>query len=238
MLPSRYPELNGYPFLRQMLASQVDMQFEDVRTLLRLPSESTGLAAGCNFSTAAILLNLLSGISLCFHNANLSDFEGLGNRGRRFRELIRSKYPDEDDVLRQDLVNALYDAARNPLAHTLGFVAPSNQPSTRIVFLKSPLTQEQVTELEESEGRPSWLPPTISKSKLADGTIEYQLAVNTLYWGLHRVLHQLFSDTNQAALSEDLATSLTRNWTRYVSDSGHAIESVSVARFPSAEPTP
>jgi hypothetical protein len=228
MLPSRFPEVQVYPMLRQMLAAQVDMQIKDVRALLRLPLEGAGLGAGCNFSTAAILLNLLSGTSVCFMDASLEARADRGNRKTRFCNLLAAYYPTEAGLAKEDLISALYDSTRNPLAHALGFALPEVLPSTRVAILKSPLTYDQIIVFESSIERPSWVPPTVTKSDLTGGASEFQISVPSLYWGLHRTLHRLFSDSNQASLSESVAASLRASWTKYVVNSAHATDSVNV----------
>lgn len=47
MLPSEYPEVQSYSHLQRLLADHIDMQFEDVRLLLRLPRK--GSTVGGNF---------------------------------------------------------------------------------------------------------------------------------------------------------------------------------------------
>jgi hypothetical protein len=217
--------------LKQMLQAQVDMQIEDVRALLRLPLQEAGVA-GCNFSTAAIILNIIAGASVCLYEASTSSLAERGNRGDRFRSLVMTYYPSGEVLAPAELASVLYDAARNPLAHSLGFSYREDQAGTRVAILKDPLTPDQVAELESSDSRPRWLPPTVSRSDLSDGTVEYRLSVPTLYWGLHRMLHSLLSDPLQVSKADAMAESLRSSWTREVRDSAHATDSISVNRLP------
>jgi hypothetical protein len=64
VLPSNYPEAQGLGNVQQFLREQVDMQFADVRVLLRLPQETIDPTVGCNFTAAAVILNQISGLSI------------------------------------------------------------------------------------------------------------------------------------------------------------------------------
>jgi hypothetical protein len=67
-----------------MLQGQVDMQFSDLRTLLRLPQ--AGLESGCNFTAAAILFNLIAGSSVFFYDPSEDSLRDRQARGKRFKE--------------------------------------------------------------------------------------------------------------------------------------------------------
>ena len=74
MKPSRYPELREQPHLRELLDTQVDMQFDDVAVLLQLPRPGD-LDAGCNLTLASLLFDLISGASVMFYRAELAYFQ-------------------------------------------------------------------------------------------------------------------------------------------------------------------
>jgi hypothetical protein len=52
MLPSAFPQVSHVtePSLKRMFRDHLDMQIEDLRVLLRLPTSR--LSAGCNFTAA------------------------------------------------------------------------------------------------------------------------------------------------------------------------------------------
>jgi hypothetical protein len=50
MKPSEYPEVRCWPNLKRLLEIQVDMQFADIATMLRLPVSQPGLEAGRNLA--------------------------------------------------------------------------------------------------------------------------------------------------------------------------------------------
>jgi hypothetical protein len=69
VLPSQYPEAQQLPNVRRFLAEQIDMQFADIRVLLRLPEPSIDPNVGANFTAKTAILGQISGFSIWFlHN--------------------------------------------------------------------------------------------------------------------------------------------------------------------------
>jgi hypothetical protein len=64
VLPSAYPEAANLPAVQQFLSELIDMQFADLRVLLRLPDPNLAPNIGCNFTAAAMMTNLISGFSI------------------------------------------------------------------------------------------------------------------------------------------------------------------------------
>src|SRR5437773_9677467 len=91
MLPSEFPEVHGRTGLKRLLFEHVDMQFDDIRTMLRLPMAD--LTGGCNFAATAVLFNIISGCSVCFYHASEEALTAVGQAGRRFRGLLEEFYP-------------------------------------------------------------------------------------------------------------------------------------------------
>lgn len=233
MLPSQYPEVQIYSSLQRLLQAQVDMQFADLRTLLRLPVLQAGLEAGCNFACAAVLFNVIAGASVCFYETSEKALADHGVRGRRFKEVLEKFYPWLGEPFgKEQCVSTLYESARNPLAHSLGLdTAPQGSSGKQVVLMKDSLTQDHILELEEAPIRPNWTPPTIVRLQaLAYGSIELAISVPTLYWGVHRMLHALFADSNQATKADALANAFGSQWDKYVTDEGHLGEISSVQR--------
>lgn len=221
MLPSEFPEIQMYPQLKQLLVRQVDMQFMDLRCLLELPRvDSDG---GCNFATAAVLLNIIAGSSVCFYNADPAGITNRSDRGKRFRGILNAFYPWAGEPISKDVgVALLYESARNPLAHSLGIDTPDGSTKPKQVFLKKwPLTTQKVTELEDSVDRPSWAETTIVHAKiLTAGGEEVAISIPALYWGVHRMLHSIFSDLDQVQGAEALVSKFAHLWDHYVSSGG------------------
>jgi hypothetical protein len=231
MLPSEFLEVRGHPNLRQMLQGQVDMQFSDLRTLLRLPQ--AGLESGCNFTAAAILFNLIAGSSVFFYDPSKDSLLDRQARGRRFKEMLGKFYPSQGEAIPRDqLASLLYESARNPFAHSLGLDATPKDPKVKIVvFNKWPLTENEVRELEDSSARPDWAPPTVSSRILADGATELLISIPTLFWGVHRTLHALFADFAYVAAADALAATFSSQWNKYASDSGQGNDIATVDRW-------
>ncbi len=61
---SDIPELQNYPNVSDFVEKHLSMQFGDVRSMLRLPLQKSGIEYGCNFAATATLCNLVSGISV------------------------------------------------------------------------------------------------------------------------------------------------------------------------------
>lgn len=234
MLPSEFLEVQGYPDLKRLIEKQVDMQFVDLRALLRLPLLQEGLEGGCNFAAAVVLFNIIAGSSVCFYDANEKALVDGQARGQRFKEVLEKFYPWQGEQMSKDqCVPALYDSARNPLTHSLGLDAPPQGSTGKQVLLKkSPLAEAEVRELEESARRPLWLPPTIIKKSLASGATELTISILALYWGVHRMLHALFSEPSHATKAENLAKVFTPQWDIYIAvfDSRLGDDSVNVAK--------
>jgi hypothetical protein len=70
--PSEYPEVQSYPHLHRLLADHIDIQFEDLRLLLKQPRGRS--TVGANFATAALLFNVISGASVSFYKASWAKF--------------------------------------------------------------------------------------------------------------------------------------------------------------------
>lgn len=175
------------------------MLFEDLRTLLRLPFYD--LKAGCNFTVAAMVFNMIAGVSVCFYEASIEALIQRKDRGSRFMNLLIKYYPWEgESIAPKKGSRLLYEQARNPLAHSLGLDAlPQTQTESQKVLTKRPLTPKEIDELEVALKRPTWLPQTIVIE-----SEQIEICVPTLYWGIHRLLHKLFADKKQIERARDL----------------------------------
>src|SRR3989442_329924 len=96
VVPSTLPSA-GYPFLTEFLHRQVDMQIADLRLLFRLPIPELDPHVGCNLTTAAMMLNVISGFSVWFFEtdeaAEIRSLElAAGNRRskRRFIAFVQA----------------------------------------------------------------------------------------------------------------------------------------------------
>jgi hypothetical protein len=213
MNPSAWASLADRPALRELVRVQVDMQFADLRTLLRLPVEGHGLTGGCSLTTASLAFNLIAGFSVLFFDSSRDALTQRGERSARFRQVLGRYYPwSEDNIDRDDAVLALYEWARNPLSHSLGVTkdrrafpgAPEVEGRPVAVMLaKMPLSEKAVDEVATARQRPSWMGPTL---EMVDGALD--INVVTLAWGTHEVLRRLFEDAEQADRAEHTAREL------------------------------
>lgn len=232
MLPSEFQEVQGYPNLKRLLEAQVDMQFVDLRALFRLPLSD--IEGGCNFAASAVLFNIIAGSSVCFYEPSVAALNDRRARGKRFKEVLEKFYPWGGEPISKDLcVLILYDSARNPLTHSLGLEAPPmDSIGKQFVLKKWPLGQTEILELEDSPQRPDWAGATItSKQMLAYGTEEVVISVPSLYWGVHRMLHSLFSDRNHATKADNLAKEFSLQWDKYVSEKLRLQEEINIGRI-------
>lgn len=203
MLPSQYPEVQGYPHLKQLLADQIDMQFEDVRVLLGLPQPGSNV--GGNFATAALLFNIISGASVAFYNTSMKALKGkAGGSGARFQGVLRDHFPLTEITLPEAVVlTVFYNYSRNPLAHSLGL----SGPNVEVFIAKKALSSQRITELEDSPTLPKW-----SREALYDAGVQpgpgYRISISGLYWGVHRMLQSIFADSNHAKRADSVAANL------------------------------
>jgi hypothetical protein len=213
MNPSNLAEVRPWPHLRTLLEVQLDAQFADLRTLLRLPRHDETLDGSCNLTSASLLFNIVSGSSVLFYNASIAAMADGRQSGERFRGLLEDFYPFlDDDLPTDDAARVLYRAARNPLTHCLGVgkdrrVFPGapqvGDRPVAVMFSKALLSVDQVAHVASTRARPDWLGPTIAM----DGA-ECVISVATLAWGVHELLRTLFGDEAQARRADAVAAEL------------------------------
>lgn len=167
--PSNWGLFTGRPCLQQLISVQVDMQFADLRTLLRLPASPRD--GGANLTTATLAFNLIAGASVLLYRSSVEVLRQRGDRGERFREVLRGYYPWTDgDLHTNDAITALYEWTRNPLAHSLGVGkdrrlfpgAPeiAGKPVS-VMIAKRPLSPTEIEVVCTTRERPEALDPTV-----------------------------------------------------------------------------
>lgn len=190
MLPSQFPQFKGYPHVHNFVANHLDMQYNDVRGMMKLPRPKVGIRAGCNFAAAAALCNLISGISVVLYTPNDPKISS----GNRFKELLDNFYPWDLGENKAEKAKVIYDLVRNPLAHSLGVLSKGSLP---ISIRKSAFTEAQLKKIENASVRPTWVPQAVT----GDST-EYDLSVWGLYWGVFHLVRQLAGNANQMQEAE------------------------------------
>lgn len=190
MLPSDIRAFDPYPSVRRFIDDHLSMQFDDVRAMIKLPLAKEGLPAGCNFAAAAMLSNLISGISVVLYAPK----NKRAGSGAKFKELLVECYPWEAGENKADKAKVIYDLVRNPLAHALGVLKKGSVP---LAIEKGPLTEAQLAEIENATTRPASVPQAVRK----EGA-RYVLSVAGLYWGVFQMLRGLASNAKQMQQAE------------------------------------
>jgi hypothetical protein len=90
--------------------------------MLRLPRPEVEIQEGCNFAIAAVLMNVISGVSVVLYEPPPKRQE----TGRKFMETVSGFYPWDTEPQgavnnAADGANILYGFFRNPMAHAFGF---------------------------------------------------------------------------------------------------------------------
>lgn len=201
MRPSEFPEVQSYPNLKRLLNIHIDMLFADMSRIM---------SQGCNFSAAALLMNIISGASVCFFDVSRDNPAAVfdsGRRGERFERLLGSYYPwtQNEAMAKQECILVLYNEIRNPLTHGLALDKPALSPRRIEIANVAGLSEAQVSELEGTYNRPPWVLPTFVRDVDPKEPSKIALFVPALYWGVHRMLRDLFKDQTQARGGEALA---------------------------------
>jgi hypothetical protein len=218
VLPSQYPEAATLPAVRQLLGELIDMQFADLRVLLRLPDPALAPNVGCNFTATAMMTNLISGFSIWFfHNRYARTLEPKEKEkrqaysARRFNGFVRAYYPRQmHEPTPPTIAKHLYDA-RNLLSHNLGIDDASwrtrerKRSRRRTISLLKPdpaLSDADVVELE-TYATPPFAPHAVTRRGL-----ETRIFVPGLYWALGRMLRAALRE--QPVRCEQTAARLLR----------------------------
>jgi hypothetical protein len=212
LFPSRFREVADRPNVRQLLAEQVDMQMDDIASMLALPRYDLGFSGGCNLALTALLCNVVAGCSVLLFEASLDSIWGSArsDSGGRFKELLIDYYPwRDDDALSPELAAPLiYHEARNPLAHGLGV------GKNRIAFPGLPHGQQRsvmlakralgVTEIEDLLAHREGPPAATVRAEPTAWVID----VAAFTSGIFTLLHRLLGDAWQSELAEETAQAL------------------------------
>lgn len=199
------------PAARRLLADQVDMQFADLRALLRLPQDAVAPNVGCNLTATAMICAQISGFSIWFfHNRHAKRISGLEKKknrgrpysGRRFKAFVRAYYPlvvGEPSV--GLIADRLYEA-RNVLAHSLGVGDMSNNRQRQIYLAKPdpPLAAADIVDLETQAFYP------LAGVPIRRTGLRMEFSVPGLYWALGRMLRKALEDQPQRC--EDYAAEI------------------------------
>lgn len=207
----RVPDVfRPYPLVYRFVVDHVRMQFEDVGAMLRLPMQAHGLTNGCNFASASVICNLLSGVSVTIFRPAVTErpdrhgkMQPIGS-GEAFREFVKAFYPDPSAQRRAEVADVLYRYLRNPFAHALGVlgkgdlrlkvskVTPPNAPTKG-----DGLSQAEVAAIEESPQRPGGV--TLGVQGTGN---QWEIIVDFLYRDALDMMMALAQDAQQIQQAE------------------------------------
>ena len=113
------------PAVRAFIIQVMDVYLADIHAMLRLPRPEVDIAEGCNFSIAAVLMNVISGVSVVLYEPPPNRQE----TRRKFLETGMDFYPWDTEPVGaisnpDDGAEILYNSFRNPMAHAFGFQDP------------------------------------------------------------------------------------------------------------------
>lgn len=220
-MPSQFPEVTQRPALQAFLRQHIDMQFEDVRAVLRLPqARALGTTGGGNFLGASALMAIICGASTLFYDAGPQAFEFPYQSQRRFIETM-SYMPWDPKMAGVHIglgSKRLWQYARNPLAHAFGVGYNPGKVTGRVpnhlqwsfAIVKRDFGIHEIYKLEDSVDRPEFVGPPLRRVSTRPG--EFVLDVGGLYWAIHRMLHALLGDRQQADAAEDMVHRLIAGW--------------------------
>lgn len=193
MLPSELTDLSSYPRVQEFVRIHLDMQFNDVRSMMRLPLPELGMTGGCNFAAAAVLCNLVAGLAKVLYGRS----KGQPGTGDGFVAILLEFFPWQRRENRRKKAEALYEIVRNPLVHSLAVFTTPAQRASRLGIGKGSLSESQLQSLETAQRRPPGLPlPVTNRGS------RYKVNVPSLYWGVFQLFQRLANDRDQMTKAE------------------------------------
>ena len=173
--------------VRQFIRAHVDVHLQDVHAMMRLPLPEQDISAACNFAISAVLLNVISGLSVTLYDPTTQD-----HRGQLFVELAKDFYPWDREpsgaVVNARGAQLLYQCYRNPLAHHLGSDSPASISRQRTGWTE--------LELEKIEAHRNVRPVELLNVATLNVGPDQQPNLNAdcLYWGVRELVERLTGD--------------------------------------------
>lgn len=193
--PSESVAAADYPATHRFLRHQVDMQVADLRVLFRLPVAQLDPYVGCNFTAAAMMLNLISGFSRWFFHTDeaaqiLAEEERRGwpLSRQRFMGFVEAYWPRvEPEPPPRHVAERLY-GVRNSLAHDLGVGDSAAKEAELVGLAKRPMPLDDIVYLERAVGHPLTA-PVIEEREDA-----YVVHLAGVYWAMNHMLREALQD--------------------------------------------
>lgn len=188
-------------FIRQVF----DVYLRDVHAMLRLPRPEVQITEGCNFAISAVLMNVISGVSVVLYEPPATR----QHTARKFKDTARDFYPWNTEPMgavdnQREGAEILYSVFRNPMAHAFGFQEPEPLGPSNITRFPGPgLTEDDLEQIEVSTTRPTPAlrnAPTLVRHP---DTHRLDLNVESFYWGVRELLRRLTADATRMAAAEE-----------------------------------
>jgi hypothetical protein len=199
--PSEIAGLAAYPALLHLFQQHIDMQFADIRAMMRFPVPPE-FQAGFNLAAASRLMEMVSGFSVILYADPYPYMPPTTSRhnksGRRFQHLILDCWPHGAavDPPRHVISEMLYYFTRNPLTHSLGLRQPGEP---QIGIAKNALTPAQIEQLEREPALPGFV---AGRPLQVMGLNAYRINVRGLYWATYRLMENLVATLPHAPAAE------------------------------------
>ena len=185
---------NTPDIVKKFIHNNVDILFNDVHCMLRLPIKEIGLEGTMAFSAINCLSDIVSGISALL----TPDFDTIGDSGPKFKEILKDYYPwDLQPPIGGSIdraVKDMYDYFRNPLTHSLGLKTKGNY---LVAIEKKEISELDLETLEKNIFSPgpaiSYSPITIKNENIEKITLD----VAPFYWGVRQILVRLSANSTQ-----------------------------------------
>jgi hypothetical protein len=176
------------------------MQIADLRLLMRLPVNELEPNVGCNVTTASMMLNVISGMSVWFFQTDeavaiKAEEEKAGHRKRKkkFIVFIETYWPKiGHEPAGATVATRLYEV-RNSLAHDLSLNDnPTVTTERRVSLAKLPLAPQDIVDaLERNEVHPLKVPIIEEQGD------DYTVHLVGLYWAVHKMLRASLQDQGE-----------------------------------------
>jgi hypothetical protein len=195
--PSENVDASTYPATHRLLRQHVDMQVADLRVLFQLPVDELDPSVGCNLTTAAMMLNVISGFSRWFFHTDEGAQIAAEEEGRRplsrrrFLGFVEAYWPHIAPEPSSDEVARRLYSVRNSLAHDLGVgEVPEGEQLEDVRLAKRAFSLADVVDVE----RTSRDHHPLTKPVIEEREGMYVVHLIGVYWALHRMLADALRD--------------------------------------------
>ncbi|HET6158103.1 MAG TPA: hypothetical protein VFE34_07155 [Dongiaceae bacterium] len=200
---TRWPQIAR--FVRGPLES---LYFRDVHDLLRLPQREAGLAGGCNFAIARVLLSAVSSLSSALYATGAGDsgyHSAFCNMLVRFYPWETEDEAPQNEAQRQARAEVLWMEHRAALAQPLGLWSGAPAGGTRSALERGYLIRYRrlsgsdgnglsESDLERLEGSADWPFEMFGETLQIRENAAAVLKLERFYWGVRQMILRLVAD--------------------------------------------